>query len=130
VFVFVEAFYQTPAVWSVYCIKVKALGLFQSTIFLCMDKAQRNMITNCVVGSCSRAVTWGLAGAMLGLNVGDKGASAAARRPPAPAPGEKRDPNVSGVQAKVLASKKRKEAMKQSMAKLKERGKPINGPTE
>ncbi|XP_059434129.1 uncharacterized protein LOC132167237 [Corylus avellana] len=77
-----------------------------------------------------RAVTWGLAGAMLGLNVGDRSASAAARRPPPPAPGEKKDPNVSGVQAKVLASKKRKEAMKQSMAKLKERGKPVNGPTE
>lgn len=88
------------------------------------------MLTNCVVGSCSRAVTWGLAGAMLGLNVGDRSASAAARRPPPPAPGEKKDPNVSGVQAKVLASKKRKEAMKQSMAKLKERGKPVNGPTE
>jgi hypothetical protein len=131
VFVFVEAFYQAPAVWSVYCIKAKASSLFQSSIyFVSWVYGQRNMITNCVVGSCSRAVTWGLAGAMLGLNVGDKGASAAARRPPAPAPEERKDPNVSGVQAKVLASKKRKEAMKQSMAKLKERGKPVNGPTE
>ncbi|GLT71153.1 hypothetical protein SLA2020_431900 [Shorea laevis] len=77
-----------------------------------------------------RAVTWGLAGAMLGLNGGDRSARAAARRPPPPPPGEKKDPNVSGVQAKVLASKKRKEAMKQSLAKLKEKGKPVDGPTE
>lgn len=88
------------------------------------------MLTNCVVGSCFRAVTWGLAGAMLGLNGGDRSARAAARRPPPPPPKEKKDPSVSGVQAKVLASKKRKEAMKQSLAKLKEKGKPVDGPTE
>ncbi|CAN7127725.1 unnamed protein product [Brassica rapa subsp. narinosa] len=52
-------------------------------------------------------------------------AMAAARRPPPPPAVEKKDPNVSGVQAKVLASKKRKEAMKASMAKLRERGKSV-----
>ncbi|GMY32850.1 Zinc transporter like [Fagus crenata] len=77
-----------------------------------------------------RAVTLGLAGAMLSLNVGDQRASAAARRPPPPPPGERKDPNVSGVQAKVLASKKRKEAMKEEVAKLRERGKTIKEPTE
>ncbi|KAB1214335.1 hypothetical protein CJ030_MR5G000478 [Morella rubra] len=77
-----------------------------------------------------RAVTLGLAGAVLGFNVGDQSASAAARRPPPPSPEEKRDPNVSGVQAKVLASKRRKEAMKESMAKLRERGKPVDGSRE
>ena len=72
----------------------------------------------------------GLAGAMLSLNVGDQRASAAARRPPPPPPEERKDPNVSGVQAKVLASKKRKEAMKEEVAKLRERGKTIKEPTE
>lgn len=61
---------------------------------------------------------------MLGLNVGERSANAA-RRPPPPPPEEKKDPNVSGLTAKVLASKKRKEAMKEEMAKLRERGKPI-----
>lgn len=69
-----------------------------------------------------------LAGAVLGLSVGDRrNANAAARRPPPPPPEEKKDPNVSGVQAKVLASKKRKEAMKQAMAKMREKGKPVDG---
>ena len=72
----------------------------------------------------------GLAGAMLSLNVGDQSAKAAARRAPPPPPEEKKDPNVSGVQAKVLASRKRKEAMKEETAKLRERGKPIKEPTE
>uniref|UniRef100_A0A5B7BIQ1 Uncharacterized protein n=1 Tax=Davidia involucrata TaxID=16924 RepID=A0A5B7BIQ1_DAVIN len=76
-----------------------------------------------------RAVTLGLAGAVLVLNVGDQRASAA-KRPPPPPPGEKKDPNVSGVQAKVLASKKRKEAMKEAVAKLRESGKSINEPSE
>ena len=75
-------------------------------------------------------MTLGLAGAMLSLNVGDQRASAAARRPPPPPPEERKDPNVSGVQAKVLASKKRKEAMKEEVAKLRERGKTIKEPTE
>lgn len=61
---------------------------------------------------------------MLGLNLGDKSASAA-RRPPPPPPEEKKDPNISGLAAKVLASKKRKEAMKREMAKLREQGKTI-----
>ncbi|KAG2321053.1 hypothetical protein Bca52824_014266 [Brassica carinata] len=56
---------------------------------------------------------------------GKEEAMAAARRPPPPPAVEKKDPNVSGVQAKVLASKKRKEAMKASMAKLRERGKSV-----
>lgn len=61
----------------------------------------------------------------MALNAGNKKANAAARRPPPPPPTEKKDPNVSGVLAKVLASKRRKEAMKESMAKLREKGKPV-----
>lgn len=81
--------------------------------------------------SWCRNVTLGLAGAVLGLSVaGDRKAQAAARRPPPPPSEEKRDPNVSGVQAKVLASKKRKEAMKQEVAKLREKGKAINQSTK
>ncbi|KDP35144.1 hypothetical protein JCGZ_10678 [Jatropha curcas] len=72
-----------------------------------------------------RSVSLGLAGAWLGLNIGDRSANAA-RRPPPPPSEEKKDPNLSGVQAKVLASKKRKEAMKESIAKLREKGKTIN----
>ncbi|WCJ21883.1 hypothetical protein M5689_003998 [Euphorbia peplus] len=71
-----------------------------------------------------RTVTLGLAGALLGLNAGCQSANAA-KRPPPPPPREKNDPNVSGVLAKVLASKKRKEALKESVAKLREKGKPI-----
>ncbi|XVF37540.1 hypothetical protein REPUB_Repub20aG0017600 [Reevesia pubescens] len=73
-----------------------------------------------------RTVTLSLVGAVVGLNVGDwRNANAAARRPPPPLPAEKKDPNVSGVQAKVLASKKRKESMKQDIAKMREKGKPV-----
>ncbi|KAA8527234.1 hypothetical protein F0562_034669 [Nyssa sinensis] len=80
---------------------------------------------------CRRDVTLGLAaGVVLGLNiVGEQRASAARRPPPSPQE-EKKDPSVSGVQAKVLASKKRKEAMKEAVAKLRERGKPVNEPSE
>ena len=69
----------------------------------------------------------GLGGSLLSWNAlnGKEEAMAAARRPPPPPAVEKKDPNVSGVQAKVLASKKRKEAMKASMAKLRERGKSV-----
>ncbi|XVE80880.1 hypothetical protein DITRI_Ditri15bG0016600 [Diplodiscus trichospermus] len=74
-----------------------------------------------------RTVSLSLAGAVLGLNIGDGRNANAARRPPPPPPEEKKDPNVSGVQAKVLASKKRKEAMKQAMAKMREKGKPVDG---
>ncbi|XP_031272857.1 uncharacterized protein LOC116131325 [Pistacia vera] len=77
-----------------------------------------------------RDVTLGLVGAALGLSVGSRDASAAGRRSPPPSTEEKKDPNVSGVQAKVLASKKRKEAMKQSIAKLREKGKPLNEPAK
>ncbi|CAF1927529.1 hypothetical protein HID58_065551 [Brassica napus] len=74
-----------------------------------------------------RAIVVGLCGALWSWNAlnGKEEAMAAARRPPPPPPKEKNDPTVSGVQAKVLASKKRKEAMKASMAKLRERGKPV-----
>lgn len=74
-----------------------------------------------------RTVTLSLAGAMLSLNVGDQRQANAARRPPPRPSEEKKDPSVSGVQAKVLASKKRKEAMKQAMAKMREKGKPVDG---
>ncbi|KAL6846766.1 hypothetical protein ACP4OV_024214 [Aristida adscensionis] len=63
------------------------------------------------------------AGAMLGPDIAS---AASKRRPPTPAPTEKKDPNVSGVQAKVLASRKRKEAMKEEVAKLREKGKPVD----
>lgn len=52
-------------------------------------------------------------------------AKAAARRPPPPPPSEKKDPNMSAAQAKILASKKRKEAMKENVARLREEGKTI-----
>ncbi|TYK15742.1 Lipase maturation factor 2 [Cucumis melo var. makuwa] len=68
------------------------------------------------------------AGVMLGVNVVDRSAEAAARRPPPPPPKEKKDPNLSGVQAKVLASKKRKEALKEATAKLRAKGKPVDQP--
>lgn len=69
----------------------------------------------------------GLSGALvLGLSLSDKQSASAAGRPPPPPPKEKKDPNVSGVQAKVLASKRRKEAMKEEVAKLREKGKAIN----
>ena len=73
-------------------------------------------------------MTLGLTAAVVGLtmSIGGKNANAAARRPPPPPPGEKKDPNLSGVQAKVLASKKRKEALKEYVAKLREKGKPAN----
>lgn len=70
----------------------------------------------------------GLSGAVvvLGLSWSDGQSASGAARPPPPPPKEKRDPNVSGVQAKVLASKRRKEAMKETMAKLREKGKAID----
>lgn len=72
-----------------------------------------------------RAFAWSLTAGALGLWAGEDNVASAARRPPPPPPREKSDPNASGVQAKVLASKKRKEAMKEAMAKLREGGKPI-----
>jgi len=75
-----------------------------------------------------RAILCGLIAAGAGAMLGPDIASAASkRRPPPPAPTEeKKDPNVSGVQAKVLASKRRKEAMKEAVAKLREKGKPVD----
>ena len=77
---------------------------------------------------CYRAILCGLIAAGAGAMLGPDIASAASkRRPPPPAPTEeKKDPNVSGVQAKVLASKRRKEAMKEAVAKLREKGKPVD----
>lgn len=72
-----------------------------------------------------RSLALSLAGVAVALNAGNNNANAAARRPPPPPPTEKKDPNVSGVLAKVLASKRRKEAMKESIAKLREKGKPV-----
>ncbi|KAL9379959.1 hypothetical protein Peur_028441 [Populus x canadensis] len=77
-----------------------------------------------------RTIALGLAGALTGLNIGGCNANAAARRPPPPPPGEKKDPSISGLQAKVLASKKRKEAMKEEVARLREKGKAVNEPSE
>lgn len=70
----------------------------------------------------------GLSGtAVLGLSwSNEQSARAAARRPPPPPPKEKKDPNISGVQAKVMASKKRKEALKEEVARLREKGKAVN----
>lgn len=68
----------------------------------------------------------GLAGLVWGLSIGGRDAWGAARRPPAPAPPtEKKDPNVTGLAAKILANKKRKEALKESVAKLRDKGKLI-----
>ncbi|CAH8253083.1 unnamed protein product [Arabidopsis lyrata] len=74
-----------------------------------------------------RTILVGLGGALWSWNAltAKEEAMAAARRPPPPPPKEKKDPTVSGVQAKVLASKKRKEEMKASIAKLREKGKPV-----
>ncbi|KAL1826997.1 hypothetical protein ACET3Z_005409 [Daucus carota] len=78
-----------------------------------------------------RAATLGLAGLVLGfIQVGsDRRANAAGKRAPPPPPEEKKDPSINAVTAKVLASKKRKEAMKESIAKLKEKGKLIDQPS-
>lgn len=78
--------------------------------------------------SLHRRALMGLSGAvMLGLSWSDEqSARAAARRPPPPPPKEKKDPNLSAAQAKVLASKKRKEAMKAEVARLREQGKTVN----
>ncbi|KAL2344889.1 hypothetical protein Fmac_006174 [Flemingia macrophylla] len=74
-----------------------------------------------------RRTVMGLCGAVvLGLSLSDEQSASRAARPPPPPPREKKDPNVSGVQAKVLASKRRKEAMKEEVARLRERGKPVN----
>ncbi|XBH93473.1 hypothetical protein VPH35_084382 [Triticum aestivum] len=63
------------------------------------------------------------AGALLG-HVDAAPAASKRRAPPPPSEEkEKKDPNLSGVQAKVLASRKRKEAMKEAVAKLREKGK-------
>ncbi|KAH0461469.1 hypothetical protein IEQ34_009044 [Dendrobium chrysotoxum] len=50
---------------------------------------------------------------------------ASAKRRQRPPPTEKKDLNVSGVQAKVLASKKRKEEFKEEISRLRERGEKL-----
>lgn len=89
------------------------------------------ILTVCVL-KCRRAATLGLAGLVLGfIQVGsDRRANAAGKRAPPPPPEEKKDPSINAVTAKVLASKKRKEAMKESIAKLKEKGKLIDQPSK
>ncbi|CAI0396927.1 unnamed protein product [Linum tenue] len=73
-----------------------------------------------------RSMGLSLMGGLVGLKfVLPEGADAAARRPPPSPPAEKKDPNISGVQAKILASKKRKEAMKDLVSKLREQGKGL-----
>ncbi|KMZ66960.1 hypothetical protein ZOSMA_27G00050 [Zostera marina] len=67
----------------------------------------------------------GLFGVGLATSALFDNAEASARRPPPPPPTEKKDPNMSAAQAKILASKKRKEAMKENVAKLREEGKTI-----
>ncbi|KAF8701118.1 hypothetical protein HU200_033773 [Digitaria exilis] len=80
-----------------------------------------------LAGHCCAALIAAGAGAVMGPDIAS---AASKRRPPPPAPTapmeEKKDPNVSGVLAKVLASKKRKEAMKEAVAKLREKGKPVD----
>ncbi|PIA36149.1 hypothetical protein AQUCO_03400216v1 [Aquilegia coerulea] len=75
-----------------------------------------------------RTLVGGLIGVAIGLNLNNENANAnaAARRPPPPPPTEKKDPNMSALQAKVLASKKRKEAMKAEVERLREKGKPVS----
>ncbi|PQQ03363.1 uncharacterized protein Pyn_01435 [Prunus yedoensis var. nudiflora] len=89
---------------------------------------------NRLVINSRRSLGLGLAGALISFNVSDPSpiANAAARRPPPPPAEEKekKDPNVSGVLAKVLASKKRKESMKEFVAKLREKGKLIEQPSQ
>ncbi|KFK44247.1 hypothetical protein AALP_AA1G233900 [Arabis alpina] len=74
-----------------------------------------------------RTIVLGLGSALWSWKAfnGNEEAMAAARRAPPPPATEKKDPNVTGLQAKILANKKRKEAMKESIAKLREKGKPV-----
>ena len=69
---------------------------------------------------------YGLFAAGLASSFSVESANAAARRPPPPPPEEKKDPSITGLRAKVLASIKRKEAMKEEIARLREKGKPVN----
>ncbi|KAJ6797204.1 Uncharacterized protein M6B38_110570 [Iris pallida] len=75
-----------------------------------------------------RAFVNGLVGAVAagGWPLGGNQKADAAKRPPPPPPKEKNDPSVTGLRAKILANKKRKEAMKEEIAKLREKGKPVN----
>ncbi|XP_072990490.1 uncharacterized protein [Typha latifolia] len=73
-----------------------------------------------------RNLVYGLIAAGFGSLWTPENANAAKRRPPPPPTEEKKDPNMSALQAKVFASIKRKEAMKEAMAKLREKGKPVD----
>ncbi|CAO2821764.1 unnamed protein product [Amaranthus hypochondriacus] len=86
------------------------------------------LVLSTVNHSRRNIITIGVVGTIFGINNGEKKAWAGARRAPQPEAArdvEKKDPNMSAVQAKVLASRKRKEAMKQAMAKQRERGKKV-----
>ncbi|KAJ1692312.1 hypothetical protein LUZ63_009010 [Rhynchospora breviuscula] len=72
-----------------------------------------------------REIMYGLSTMAIGSLVAPDSAKAAKRRPAPPSTEEKKDPNLSALQAKLLASKKRKEAMKDTVAKLRENGKTI-----
>ncbi|XP_044499329.1 uncharacterized protein LOC123220813 [Mangifera indica] len=74
---------------------------------------------------CCRGVALGLA-TVAWLSTDGRNVPAAGQRLPSPSKEEKKDPNVSGVQAKVLARKKWKEGMKQAVAKLGEKGQVLN----
>ncbi|KAJ3681404.1 hypothetical protein LUZ60_015893 [Juncus effusus] len=75
-----------------------------------------------------RALMYGLSTITIGSLLIPQNANAAKRRAPPPPKetGEKKDPNMSGLSAKLLANKKRKEAMKETIAKLREKGKPVS----
>ncbi|KAF5187773.1 hypothetical protein FRX31_022643 [Thalictrum thalictroides] len=72
-----------------------------------------------------RTLIGSLIGVAIGLNLSNDNANAAARRAPPPPPTEKKDPNMSALQAKIVASKKRKEAMKAEVERLREKGKSV-----
>jgi len=89
--------------------------------------ANISLVLNVNLWLWSREVVYGLFAAGLASSLTVERANAAARRPsPPPPPEEKKDPSITGLRAKVLASKKRKEAMKEEIALLREKGKPVN----
>uniref|UniRef100_A0A803P0J4 Uncharacterized protein n=1 Tax=Cannabis sativa TaxID=3483 RepID=A0A803P0J4_CANSA len=96
---------------------------YKKSHFACVSVRASHEDSNDEKSLNRRTLSLGLGGVALGLNGGEWSARAAARRPPPSPQEEKKDPNLSGLQAKVVASKKRKEAMKEEMAKLRQRGK-------
>ncbi|GAB2240653.1 hypothetical protein Droror1_Dr00021171 [Drosera rotundifolia] len=106
-------------------LKISCSSSPSSSVEIKGNAAQRSSVQTSASPLPRRIITWGLVAATLGWSTADDRASSASRRPPPPPPEPKKDPNVSGVLAKVLASKKRKEDMKAAMAKLREKGTPI-----